>query len=266
MVEATLTPERVQQMFCFQCEQTARGTGCTGKQGVCGKSAEVAGLEDQLTGAMIALSQGIVAGAAATAASDRAVTRGLFTCITNVDFDPASVQAAIDHVHAVKTAIAPFDTTPDFDMDALWNEGDEDVRSLKSLVLFGIRGTAAYAYHAAALGRSSRKVFDFFYKALAAIGSDTAADDLLALVDEAGAVNLDCMAMLDEANTGTYGTPFPPSCRSPWRTAPSSLSPDMTSRISRSCWTRLTAPASTSTPTARCCPPTPTPSSSVTHS
>ena len=62
MVEATLTPERVQQMFCFQCEQTARGTGCTGKQGVCGKSAEVAGLEDQLTGAMIALSQGIVAG------------------------------------------------------------------------------------------------------------------------------------------------------------------------------------------------------------
>ncbi|WP_314944500.1 hydroxylamine reductase [Olsenella uli] len=209
MVEATLTPERVQQMFCFQCEQTARGTGCTGKQGVCGKSAEVAGLEDQLTGAMIALSQGIVAGAAATAASDRAVTRGLFTCITNVDFDPASVQAAIDHVHAVKTAIAPFDTTPDFDMDALWNEGDEDVRSLKSLVLFGIRGTAAYAYHAAALGRSSRKVFDFFYKALAAIGSDTAADDLLALVDEAGAVNLDCMAMLDEANTGTYGTPVP---------------------------------------------------------
>lgn len=209
MAELTLTPEEVQKMFCFQCEQTAGGIGCTGSKGVCGKSAEVAHLEDKLTGAMIALSEAIVAGAAPSEESDQAVMRGLFTCITNVDFDPASVQASIDHIHQLKASIAPNDSTPDYDLNQLWNHESEDIRSLKSLVLLGIRGTAAYAYHADALGRNSREIFDFFYKALAALPQELSLDELLALVDEAGAVNLNCMALLDEANTGSFGTPVP---------------------------------------------------------
>lgn len=204
-----LTPEKVRQMFCFQCEQTAGGKACTGKAGVCGKSAEVAGLEDQLTGALIALGQAVVAGATPTEATDWAVIEGMFTCITNVDFDPAAVQAQIDAVHAAKQAIAPADATPDYDMSLLWEAQNEDVRSLKSLILFGMRGTAAYAYHAAVTGRTSRKVNDFFYKGLASIAGCDDGDELLALVDEAGAVNLDCMALLDEGNTQTFGTPVP---------------------------------------------------------
>ncbi len=173
-----LTPEKVRQMFCFQCEQTAGGKACTGKAGVCGKSAEVAGLEDQLTGALIALGQAVVAGATPTEATDWAVIEGMFTCITNVDFDPAAVQAQIDAVHAAKQAIAPADATPDYDMSLLWEAQNEDVRSLKSLILFGMRGTAAYAYHAAVTGRTSRKVNDFFYNT----GHDL--EDLAQLLDQ----------------------------------------------------------------------------------
>ena len=208
-MQTTLTQEKVREMFCFQCEQTAGGKGCTRRQGVCGKTAEVAGLEDQLTGAMVALAQAVVAGAKPTNATDKAVIEGMFTCITNVDFDPEAVRAQIANVHAAKAAIAPADTTPDYDMNRLWDEANEDVRSLKSLVLFGMRGTAAYAYHAAMTGHTSRKVNDFFYKGLAALATCDDMGELLGLVDEAGAVNLDCMALLDEGNTSTFGTPTP---------------------------------------------------------
>lgn len=209
MVQTTLTPEKVQEMFCFQCEQTARGVACSSRQGVCGKSAEVARLEDELTGAMVALSQAVMSGATPNALTDDVVVQGLFTTITNVNFDADSVRAMIARVHAAKDGIAPDDDTPDYDLNLVWHAEDVDLRSLKSLVLFGIRGTAAYAYHAAALGYRSQAVSAFFYKALAGIAELDDADALLALVDEAGAVNLECMALLDEANTSSYGTPVP---------------------------------------------------------
>ena len=94
------------------------------------------------------------------------------------------------------------------DMNQLWGD-NEDIRSLKSLILFGLRGMAAYAHHARMLGKTDPEVNAFFYTALAAIGEEHTADELLALTLETGNVNLKCMALLDAANTGAYGTPVP---------------------------------------------------------
>lgn len=99
--------------------------------------------------------------------------------------------------------------TEDFDMNRLWAE-DEDIRSLKSLILFGMRGMAAYAYHAMVLGHEDRGVMDYFYKGLSAVGYDSyTVQDLLPIVMELGAVNLDCMALLDKANRQAFGIPAP---------------------------------------------------------
>lgn len=205
------------EMFCFQCEQTAKCQGCTGKAGVCGKPADVAKLQDQLTGALIGLARAVDAnGAPANEETDKAMLSGLFTTITNVNFNNRTVQEMIDRVHAVKAGLtstcsacgAPCGRTDDYDMENLWN-ADEDIRSLKSLILFGLRGMAAYAYHAMVLGYTDRKVNDFFYRAMFAIGEEETMDTLLPLVLETGEVNLSCMALLDKANTETYGTPEP---------------------------------------------------------
>jgi len=180
-------------MFCFQCEQTGGGKGCTGSAGVCGKKDETARLQDALTGKLIALAQG-----PRTKENDKAILKGLFTTVTNVSFDNPSIQAQIDALSSVE----------DFDMQKIWT-ANEDIRSLKSLLLFGMRGTAAYAYHAAVLGYASDEVMDFFYKGLSALSKDLGMDGLLPLVLEEGKVNLACMDLLDKANTETYGTPVP---------------------------------------------------------
>ena len=97
----------------------------------------------------------------------------------------------------------------DYDMSKLWN-ADDDIRSLKSLILFGIRGVAAYAYHAAVLDYKDEAIHMFLYKALFAIGMDDwGMEELLPIVLEVGEVNLKCMAMLDKANTETFGHPEP---------------------------------------------------------
>ena len=194
------------QMFCFQCEQTAMGTGCTGCAGVCGKSAVEAGLQDVLTGALVGLARTCQT-TAPKAKTYRTILEGMFTTITNVNFNTTTTQAMIDKVHAEAAALS---STPaaDYDMNQMWN-ADEDIRSLKSLILFGMRGMAAYAYHALMLGKSSEEVDAFFVKGLSAIGEDWGMDELLPIVMETGKVNLTCMALLDEANTSTYGTPVP---------------------------------------------------------
>lgn len=188
----------MENMFCFQCEQTAGCKGCMGKAGVCGKPADVAKLQDKLTGSLITLSKEMKDHSAAT---DKVMLEGLFTTITNVNFNAETVQDVIDKVHALHQG-------QDYDMDQIW-EADEDIRSLKSLILFGLRGMAAYAYHAMVLGYSDRKVNDFFYEGLAAIGTENTMDALLPLVLKTGEVNLSCMELLDKANTQTYGTPTP---------------------------------------------------------
>ena len=205
------------KMFCFQCEQTAGCTGCTGNAGVCGKRAETAELQDKLTGALVGLARAAEGnGDMVTKDTDRLIIEGLFATITNVNFNDETVSALIDRVHAEKDRLVPSclscasicGRNEDYDMRSIW-DGDEDIRSLKSLILFGIRGVAAYAYHASVLGYTDEEVNKFFYKALFTIGTDWGMDELLPVVLEVGEVNLKCMALLDKANTETYGLPAP---------------------------------------------------------
>ena len=193
-------------MFCFQCEQTAGGKGCT-VNGVCGKKEATANLQDGLTGRLIKLALAAGSGRA-NAKTDDLIVDGLFTAITNVSFDDeriSSLAARIDDAIASLGA----GSGSAFEMASLWNANDEDVRSLKSLLLFGMRGMAAYAHHAAALGKRDPEVYAFFYKGLSALASDAGVPELLDLNMEFGKVNLRCMELLDAANTGAYGTPVP---------------------------------------------------------
>lgn len=203
-------------MFCFQCEQTAGGKGCTGKAGVCGKQDTTANFQDELTGALIGLARA-ADGNTPTESTHKAMMEGLFTTITNVNFDNGTLEKRIAVVNLEKEKLiaqcaccaSACARNDDADMKAIW-EADEDVRSLKSLILFGIRGMAAYAYHAYVLGYTDDDVMSFFYKALFAVGEEGyGMDELLPLVMETGEVNLKCMALLDKANTETYGTPAP---------------------------------------------------------
>ena len=183
-------------MFCFQCEQTAKCSGCTGSAGVCGKSAKVAETQDELTGSLISLAR--------KNSSENIyglIIDGLFTTITNVSFNEKTERELIDRIKS-------FGVNEAYDMNKIWN-ADEDIRSLKSLILFGIRGMAAYAYHARVLGYESDDVNKFFVKALSALGDDLGMNDLLPLVIETGKINLKCMELLDKANTETYGSPVP---------------------------------------------------------
>ena len=203
------------KMFCFQCEQTAGCSGCTGNAGVCGKDASTAKLQDELTGALIGLVK-TCGSSTKTENTDRIIIEGLFTTITNVNFNNQTLQDMIDKVHNEKNIISPgcsacearCGNTDDYDMNEIWN-ADADIRSLKSLILFGVRGMAAYAYHAMVLGYTDDTVNEFFYKALSYISFDLDESQLLPVVMEVGEVNLKCMELLDKANTTSYGNPSP---------------------------------------------------------
>ena len=204
------------KMFCFQCEQTAGCVGCTGKAGVCGKTAEVAELQDELTGALIGLARATDGDTPVNADTWRLMIEGLFTTVTNVSFNEKTIRELINRVHAEKERLAPKGSgcgsrcgrNDDYDMNLLWN-AQEDIRSLKSLILFGVRGMSAYAHHAMVLGYTDEEVNRFFAKALFAVGEDWDMDALLPIVMEVGEKNLKCMALLDKANTESYGTPAP---------------------------------------------------------
>ncbi len=203
------------KMFCFQCEQTAGCAGCTGSAGVCGKTADTAKLQDQLTGALIGLARSS-RGKTPSESSRRAMIEGLFTTITNVSFDEERIREQIENVKKEKNVLTagfgdgsqPCTGNEDYDMDLLWN-ADEDTRSLKSLILFGLRGMAAYAFHAMVLGYSDEEVNAFFYEGLCAVGEEWTMEQLLPVVLKVGEINLKCMALLDRANTETYGSPEP---------------------------------------------------------
>ena len=195
-----------ERMFCFQCEQAAGCTACTGAAGVCGKSAETAAAQDRLTGALITYA-GQLVDAGRTPAPEQALLlmQGLFTTITNVNFDAATVDALTEKVHAACPAVAP-----DYDMQRLWHEPDPDVRSLKSFVLFSLRGMAAYNYHARVLGRISPELDRFFCTALETLSAEgLSMDELWALVQKTGEASYRCMELLDAANTGAFGDPVP---------------------------------------------------------
>ena len=196
----------MKEMFCFQCQQTAHNTGCEGKVGVCGKKADTANAQDALIGALIGLARAAKTGKP-TVQTDELMLKGLFTTITNVNFNNATIEKLKGEIEAEKERLAP-GKAENGDLRRLW-EADEDIRSLKSLILFGLKGMAAYAYHARVLGRTDERVNGFFYEALAAVGAEKTPDELLALVLKTGEINLKCMKLLDAAHTEAYGNPVP---------------------------------------------------------
>ena len=204
------------KMFCYQCEQTAGCAGCTGRAGVCGKTADVARLQDELTGSLIGLSRAAENAPDVNDGTWRLMIEGLFTTVTNVNFNETTIREMTERVRAEKARLVPdcavcassCGRTADYDMSLLWN-ADEDIRSLKSLILFGVRGMAAYAHHALVLGYTDDELNRFFAKALFAVGGDWGMDELLPIVMEVGEKNLKCMELLDRANTESYGVPVP---------------------------------------------------------
>ena len=184
--------------------------------GVCGKSAAVAQLQDELTGALVGLARATDGDAQPTAQTWKIMVEGLFTTVTNVNFNGRTILDMIYRVHQEKNRLhpdcincaSPCGRNDDYDIELLWN-AQEDIRSLKSLILFGVRGMAAYAHHAMVLGYMDEEVNRFFAKALFAIGEDWGMEELLPVVMEVGEKNLACMALLDRANTETYGHPVP---------------------------------------------------------
>jgi hydroxylamine reductase len=192
-------------MFCYQCEQTAGGKSCAGKAGVCGKPESVALLQDKLTGELITLAK-----AANGVHSRRLILEGLFTAGTNVNFDGPAIERLIKEVREERIKLFPDSAKHEaYDLSEIWKLPD-NIRSLKSLILFGLRGMAAYAYHALAFGISDDEVTAFFCKALEAVGDSTLGmEELVALAMETGKVNLKVMEMLDRGNTGAFGTPAP---------------------------------------------------------
>ncbi|MDD3400973.1 MAG: hydroxylamine reductase [Eubacteriales bacterium] len=204
------------KMFCFQCEQTAGCAACTANAGVCGKKANTAILQDKLTGALIGLARAADGDVNPPQSVYSTLIEGLFTTITNVSFCDSAIIRQIEKTQAEKQSLvpqcghcgSPCGHNNDYDMNELWN-ADEDTRSLKSLILFGLRGMAAYAYHALVLGYCDDVVNRFFVEGLFAVGEELSMEQLLPIVLKVGEVNLKCMALLDRANTQVYGTPSP---------------------------------------------------------
>ncbi|MFO7569712.1 MAG: hydroxylamine reductase [Smithellaceae bacterium] len=227
-------------MFCYQCEQTAKGEGCT-KAGVCGKDANVSALQDVLVYALQGLS--IVAVDARKAGiNDPAVNvftaKALFSTLTNVDFDPARFVELIGQCAGLRDTLrekakkagavvdeknAAVNFKPQSTVDALVGQApiaslkadskaNADIESLKHILLFGIKGVAAYADHAQILGQEDDKVYSFLQEALAAIARENLdLNGWIGLVLKCGEINLRTMELLDAGNTGAFGHPVPTS-------------------------------------------------------
>ncbi|MBI9091028.1 MAG: hydroxylamine reductase [Desulfobacterium sp.] len=218
-------------MFCFQCQETAKGKGCT-IAGVCGKKEETANFQDllifNLKGIAVLAAKAKEAGIDVTTEAGRFAAKALFTTITNANFDDASLVDWVRQAQAIKKGLVEKldgKLGTDLDGSALWfsdNEEEfqakaktvgvlatenEDVRSLRELLIIGLKGIAAYADHAAVLGKEKTDIYDFILKALASTTEDLSVDEMVALVLEAGGMAVTTMATLDEANTTAYGNP-----------------------------------------------------------
>ena len=226
------------KMFCFQCQETAGCTGCT-KFGVCGKSPDLARMQDLLIYTTKGLSQVTTRlreeGKEVSGEINHLITINLFTTITNANFDDAVFYARVKETLATKEALlAKLENKENLPEAALWNATsneeidsdidrlldekstevgvlatkDEDVRSLIELIIYGLKGMSAYMKHANALGYDSEDINAFMQATLAKTLDDSLSiDELIALTLETGKVGVDGMALLDSANTGTYGHP-----------------------------------------------------------
>lgn len=220
-------------MFCFQCQETAKGTGCT-IAGVCGKTSDVANLQDTLLYVLKGISwynEKLRAIGANPAKVDKLIFDGLFATITNANFDANVFNKRIIkalqlrnelHVLCKEAGVALPKGLPPI---ATWTAGtiqefeakaeevgvlstkNEDIRSLRELIIYGVKGLAAYAEHAYNLGRRKDEIFAFMQRALVATTEDLSIDELVDLTLETGKFGVDVMALLDAANTGAYGNP-----------------------------------------------------------
>lgn len=195
--------EVIMSMFCFQCEQTVGGKGCT-KVGACGKSAVVSNSQDELTCALVGLARA-AQGRSAGKRANELMMQSLFATITNVNFDDARIQELKALVTNEKDALGGAE---DLDVTLLW-QGDADIVSLRSTLLLGLRGMAAYACHAYVLGKDNADVTSWFFKGMKALGEEHTIEQWLDLLMEFGIINLKCMELLDDANTSAYGHPVP---------------------------------------------------------
>lgn len=210
-------------MFCFQCQETFKNTGCT-KRGVCGKSAVVANLQDFLIWTSKGLSEIVVkSGKENKEAVDRVVLN-LFTTITNANFDDIAIKERIEETIKLMNSLRE---DKEYSEAAMWSteefseierkinsgevsilvEDNEDIRSLKELVTYGLKGMAAYARHAKVLGFESEEVNNFILNTMAELLTEKTVDELVSLTLKTGEMGYKAMATLDSANTGTYGNP-----------------------------------------------------------
>ena len=212
-------------MFCYQCQETCKNTGCT-VAGMCGKKEDTARLQDLLVFAVRGLAAVAVwNGKARDKRVGELITHSLFSTITNANFNNEAITALIGKVFALRDRLRKGGSCggalPDC---AVWN-GDpaeypaktaevgvlstvnEDIRSLRSLLTYGLKGIAAYAHHAAVLGTEDEDIYAFLVEGLCALDKELSADELFALVIKAGENGVRIMALLDAANTGAYGNP-----------------------------------------------------------
>lgn len=190
-------------MFCFQCQQTAGNKGCI-NTGVCGKQPETAHLQDELVYELIRLATAAHDAHKHSKLTDRLLIDGLFTTLTNVNFDDEAIRTFTDHVRKERCKL----TGDDISLVSLW-DGANDIVSLRSTLLFGMKGMAAYAHHAMNLGYMDDTVIKWFYKGLCEINKEHTPEEWIDLIMEFGQVNFKCMELLDRANTETCGTPEP---------------------------------------------------------
>lgn len=217
------------QMFCYQCQETAGCSGCT-RVGVCGKQPDVAAMQDLLVYATKGISAVTTTlrqeGVAIQPAVNHMITLNLFTTITNANFSKEAIIARIQETLSEKdlllSKLTNIDALPEA---ALWNGSveefdtkaaavgvlsteNEDIRSLRELITYGLKGLSAYSKHANVLLQDNEEIDAFMQRALAATLDDSlSADDLIALTLETGKYGVDGMALLDNANTSTYGNP-----------------------------------------------------------
>jgi len=236
-------------MFCFQCEQTAKGKGCD-ISGVCGKQPDVAALQDLIVAQVKGigyLAHELRKKGLNTPDADRFVLEALFSTVTNVNFDAdrltsvihtgeqikSSLKAQFIRISGKKESELPKSVTliPASTKDELVAQGiaegilsgqsDPNLRSLEQLLIYGLKGMAAYADHAYLLGKTDDTIFAFFHEALFALNNPNPdMNDLIALVMKCGQVNIRTMEILDEANTGHYGHPVPTNVSTEWVKGP----------------------------------------------
>jgi hydroxylamine reductase len=218
-------------MFCFQCQEAAKNEGCTIK-GMCGKENTTANLQDllifNLKGIAVLAQKSKAAGVTVPNSAAAFIAQGLFTTITNANFNDENLVDWVNRAQVVKkelAAAAGDKLGSDLDESATWYSNDvatfqakaeavgvmatenEDVRSLRELLILGLKGVAAYADHAAILGVEKQEIWDFMYESLASTTENLSVDEMVAMVLKCGALAVTTMAALDEANTTAYGHP-----------------------------------------------------------